>query len=99
MRTEACPVRNQNEQNLFKKQELECVLNLSIVDLRLDVSSMGRKKEPTIFQKKNRPCFKKKSRVYLFLAGAPPKFVRKLFILNSTFKRQKINAVEGVLVG
>jgi len=47
MRTEACPVRNQNEQNLFKKQELECVLNLSIVDLRLDVSSMGRKKIQT----------------------------------------------------
>ena len=69
---------------------------MSIVDLRLDVSSMGRKKEPTMFQKKNRPCFKKKSRVYLFLAGAPPKFDRKLFILNSTFKRQKINVVERV---
>ena len=38
----------------------------------------------------------KKKPVPFFLAGAPPKFDRKLFILNSTFKRQKINAVEGV---
>ena len=35
--------------NFVHKTTLQGVLNLSIVDLRLDVSSMGRKKEPTMF--------------------------------------------------
>ena len=41
----------------------------------------------------------KRPHVPFFLAGAPPKFDRKLFILNSTFKSAKIIAVEGVTSG